>query len=168
VGLFYTPGPTQYLGAGLCEAEDIINEEQHVLSLLVPEVLGDGESGQCDTGTGAGRLIHLTVDQRHLRLVTLEVDDAGHDHLVVEVVALAGALADAGEDGVAAVGLGDVVDQLHDEYGLTHAGTTKQTYSNATKVRLYYQGSQQEAVKFQDKVFSKFQDNFRTFLGIKT
>jgi hypothetical protein len=38
--------------------------------------------------------------------------DARLDHLVIEVVALAGALADAGEHRVAAVRLGDVVDQL--------------------------------------------------------
>ena len=40
---------------------------------------------------------------------------------MVEIVALAGALADAGEHGVAAVDLGDVVDQLHDDDGLADA-----------------------------------------------
>ena len=47
----------------------------------------------------------------------VEVDDAGLDHLVVEVVALAGALADAGEHRHAAMRLGDVVDQLHERDG---------------------------------------------------
>jgi peptide chain release factor 1 len=45
---------------------------------------------------------------------------------VVEVVALAGALADAGEHGIAAVRLGDVVDQLHDDDGLADAGAAEQ------------------------------------------
>src|SRR5678810_344981 len=49
---------------------------------------------------------------------TVEPDDARFDHLVIEVVALAGALADAREHRHAAVRLGDVVDQLHDRHGL--------------------------------------------------
>jgi hypothetical protein len=36
-------------------------------------------------------------------------------------------LPDPGEDGVSTVRLRHVVDQLHDEHGLAHAGTTKQT-----------------------------------------
>ncbi len=46
---------------------------------------------------------------------------------MIEVVALARALADAGEHRVAAVRLGDVVDQLHDEHGLADAGAAEQT-----------------------------------------
>jgi len=121
-----------YLGAGLSEAEDIINEQQDVLSLLVSEVLSYRQTGQSDAGTGARRFIHLTVDKRHFGLVTLEVNDPGHDHLVVEVVALAGTFTDAGEDGVAAVSLGDVVDQLHDEDSLTDTGSTEQTCVHIT------------------------------------
>ena len=52
-------------------------------------------------------------------------DDAGLDHFVVKIVALAGALADAGEHGVAAVGLGDVVDEFHDDDGLADAGAAE-------------------------------------------
>ncbi len=48
------------------------------------------------------------------------------DHLVIEVVALTRTLADAGEHRVAAVHLGDVVDELHDEHGLAHAGAAEQ------------------------------------------
>ncbi len=50
----------------------------------------------------------------------------GFDHLVVEVVALAGALADAREHREAAVRLGDVVDQLHDDHGLADARPAEQ------------------------------------------
>jgi hypothetical protein len=45
---------------------------------------------------------------------------------VIEVVAFAGALADAGEHRVAAVRLGDVVDQFHDQHGLADAGAAEQ------------------------------------------
>ena len=56
------------------------------------------------------------------------------DHLVVEVVALAGPLADAGEHRHAAVRLGDVVDQLHDQHGLADAGTAEQADLAALEV----------------------------------
>ena len=45
---------------------------------------------------------------------------------MIEVVAFAGPLADAGEHGVTAVGLGDVVDQLLNQHGLAHAGAAEQ------------------------------------------
>ena len=45
---------------------------------------------------------------------------------LIEVVALAGALAHAGEHGHAAVLLGDVVDELHDEHRLADAGAAEQ------------------------------------------
>ena len=44
---------------------------------------------------------------------------------MIEVVAFARALADAGEHGHAAVELGDVVDQLHDDDGLADAGAAE-------------------------------------------
>ena len=59
----------------------------------------------------------------------------GLDHLVIEVVALAGALADAGEHRVAAVRLGDVVDELHDQHGLADAGAAEQADLAALGVR---------------------------------
>ena len=57
------------------------------------------------------------------------------DHLVIEVVALARAFADAGEHRVAAVRLGDVVDQLHDQHGLADAGAAEQADLAALGVR---------------------------------
>jgi hypothetical protein len=56
----------------------------------------------------------------------LEVDDVGVGHLVIEVVAFAGALTDAGEHGQARVRLRDVVDQLHHVDGLADAGAAEQ------------------------------------------
>ena len=49
-------------------------------------------------------------------------------------VALAGTLADAGEDGVTTVGLGDVVDELLDEHSLADTGTAKEANLAATGV----------------------------------
>jgi len=55
---------------------------------------------------------------------------------VPEVIALAGALAYAGEHGVAPVALGDVVDQFHDQHGLAHAGATEEARLAALRVGL--------------------------------
>ena len=48
------------------------------------------------------------------------------DEFVIEVVAFTGALAHASEHGIAAMGLGDVVDQFLDEHRLAHAGAAEQ------------------------------------------
>ena len=113
------------------EAEDVVDEEQHVLALIA-EVLRDGQPREADAGARAGRLVHLPVHQRALgargrAVVLLRVlVHARLDHLVIEVVALARALAHAGEHRVAAVRLRDVVDQLHDQHGLADAGAAEQ------------------------------------------
>ena len=63
------------------------------------------------------------------------VEQLGLVELVEQVVALAGALADAGEHRVAAVLLRDVVDQLLDEHGLADAGAAEQADLAAAAIR---------------------------------
>ena len=121
-----------HLGTGLGEAEDVVNEEEHILALLVTEVLGNGETGKGDTGTGTRGLVHLTVHESGLGSVgraglLIDLDDATLNHLVVEIVTLAGTLADTGEDGVTTVVHGNVVNELHDNDGLADTGTTEET-----------------------------------------
>ena len=108
------------LRAGLDEAEDVVDEQQHVLALRVAEVLRHRQAGQRDAHARAGRLVHLAEDEHRL------VDDARLLHLEPEVVALARALADAAEGRQAAVLLGEVVDQLLDEDRLADAGAAEQ------------------------------------------
>ncbi len=62
----------------------------------------------------------------HLGGLVLQGNDTTLNHLVVEIVALAGTLADTGEHRVASVSLGDVVDQLHDKHSLADAGTSEE------------------------------------------
>ncbi len=127
----------RHFGAGLREPEDVVDEEQHVLAFRVAEVLGDGQRRQPDAQAGARRLRHLAVHQRRARLAgVLHVDDAALLELVPEVVALARAFADAAEHRHAAVLHGDVVDQLHDDDGLAHAGAAEQPDLAALQVRL--------------------------------
>ena len=122
---------------GLREAEDVVDEEEHVLLLGVAEVLGDGQAGQADAQTRAGRLGHLAIDQRCLRLRRIAGhDDAGLGEFEPEVVAFAGPFADAGENREAAVLFGDVVDQLHDQNGLADARAAEQAGLAALGVRL--------------------------------
>ena len=92
------------LRTGLGEAEDVVDEQQRVRTLLVAEILGDGQSGQRHAQTRSWRLGHLAIDQCGLGLLTiLGVDDAGLLELAAEVVAFARALAYAGEHRDAAV-----------------------------------------------------------------
>ena len=117
----------RHLGAGLGESEDVVDEEQHILVLLISEVLSDGETGETDTGTGTWWLVHLTVHEGGLGAWAVNLDDTRVNHLVVEIVTLTGALTDTGEDGETTVSLGDVVNQLHDKHSLSDTGTTEET-----------------------------------------
>ena len=129
----------RHFRAGLREAEDVVDEEQHVLA-LVAEILGDGQAGEADAGARARRLVHLAEDQRAFgaggRAVVLVrvLVDAGLDHLVIEVVALARALADAGEHRIAAMRLGDVVDELLDQHRLADAGAAEEADLAAARI----------------------------------
>ena len=50
-----------HFGTGLREAEDVVDEEQHVLVLLVAEILGHRERRERDAHTGTRGLVHLAV-----------------------------------------------------------------------------------------------------------
>ncbi len=121
----------RHFRARLGEAEDVVDEEQHVLA-LVAEILSDGEAGEADARARAGRLVHLPVHQRAFgaggrAVVLLRVlVHAGLDHFMIKIVALARALTDAGEHRIAAVRLRDVIDQFHDHHGLADPGAAEQ------------------------------------------
>lgn len=58
--------PFKYLRTSLCESEDVVNEEQHILTLLITEVLCYSQSSQSHSGTGTWGLVHLSVHQGDL------------------------------------------------------------------------------------------------------
>ncbi len=118
-----------HLGTGLREPEDVVDEQKHVLLLLVAEVLRHGQRRQPHAHTGAGRLVHLAEHQRGV------LEHVGVGELDPEVVALAGALADAGEHRRATEVTGDAVDHLLDQHGLAHAGAAEQRDLAAADVR---------------------------------
>jgi hypothetical protein len=122
-----------HLGTGLGESENVVNEEQHILTLLVTEVLGDSQTSKSNTGTGSRGLVHLTEHQGDLGF-TIEVDDLGLLHFVVQVVTLTGTLTDTSEHGVTTVSLGNVVDQLLNEHSLSDTSTSEETNLSTTSV----------------------------------
>jgi hypothetical protein len=91
-----TTEKSRHLRTGLGETENVVDEEQHILTLLITEVLGDGEAGKGDTSTGTRGLVHLTEDESDLG-VTIKVDDTGLNHLMVEIVTLTSTLTDTWE-----------------------------------------------------------------------
>ena len=107
----------RYLETRLNEAVDVVEEQQDVRVLDVPEVLGGGQRAVRKPETCARRFVHLgEVEHRTF-------EHLGALHLKPQVVALARALADSAEDTHSFVDLPDVAYQLHDHDGLTHPRT---------------------------------------------
>ena len=96
------------------KAEDVVNEEQHVAA-FVAEIFRHRQAAQADPQAHSGRLVHLAKDHNGL------VNDARFLHFEVQVVALARALADAAEHGIAAVFGRDGANQFLDDGRLAHA-----------------------------------------------
>ena len=134
-GARHTTEKRGHFAAGLREAEDVVDEQEHVLAFFVAEVLGAGQRGERDARAGAGRLVHLAEDQGRLAEHGLAGLELRLLHFEVEIVAFAGALTDAREAAHAAVRLGDVVDELHDEHGLADAGAAEEADFAALAVR---------------------------------
>ena len=116
---------TKQSRASLGEPEDVVDEEQHILTLLVAEILGNSQTGKSNTSTSARGLVHLSVHQGDLGGLVLEGDDTTLNHLVVQIVALSGHLADTSEHRETTVSLGNVIDKLHDS--LADSSATKET-----------------------------------------
>ena len=83
--------------ARLHEPKHIVHQQQHVLPLLVAEILRDRQRGQPDAPARSRRLVHLAVDEH------AAVEHAGSPHFGEQLVAFTRALADAGKDGNALV-----------------------------------------------------------------
>ena len=107
----------------------VVDEDQHILTLLVAEILGNGQTGKSNTSTSAWGLVHLSVHQGDLGGLVLEGDDTTLNHLVVQIVALLGPLADTSEHRETTVSLGNIVDiiKFHDKDSLADSSATKKT-----------------------------------------
>src|SRR5215469_2151329 len=94
--------------------------------LFVTKILGDRETREGDTKASAGRFIHLPIDQGDLGFSQVVLfNDSRLGHLMVEIITLSRALADTGEDRDAAMELGDVINELHNDHCFAHASTAE-------------------------------------------
>ncbi len=106
--------------AGLDEAENVVDQQQHVLARVVAKILGHGQGRVADAKARARRFVHLAEHQHGL------VEHARGLDLAVQFLAFAAALADAAEHADTLVVADDVVDQLRDQHGLADAGAAEQ------------------------------------------
>ena len=121
------------------EAENIVDEQQHVLSGIA-EILGDRQARQRHAHARARRLVHLAEHKRafglYVRVFVMWIGvDLGFDELVIKIVAFARALADAREHRIAAVRLGDIVDEFLNQHRLADARAAKQADLAPLRIR---------------------------------
>ena len=113
----------------LCKAENIINEQKHVLILDIAEILCHCQSGKSDSHSGSRRLIHLTIDQNGF------VENPGFLHFAVQIITLTGTFSDARKNRNTVMIIRDVIDQLFDQDCFADAGATEQTDLAALGIR---------------------------------
>jgi hypothetical protein len=110
------------------EAENVVDEKQRVGASLVAEVFGHGQGRQRDAEAGSWGFVHLA--EYHAGLlddIAAGVADFGFLHFEPEIGSFASPLADAGEDGVTAMGAGDAGDELGEDDGFAETGPAEQT-----------------------------------------
>jgi hypothetical protein len=107
--------------AGLDEAEDVVDQQQHVPVLVVPKVFGHRERRVGDPKRVTGRLVHLAEDHHHVRDST-----PASFMFAIQLLAFAAALADAAEDADTVVMSDHVVNHFGEQDCLADAGTAEQ------------------------------------------
>jgi peptide chain release factor 1 len=123
----------RHLRTSLSETENVVNEEKHILTFVITEVFSDGKTSKSDTGTSTRGFVHLTEDKSALG-VTVELDDTGFNHFVVQIVTLTSTFTDTTENGVTTVSLGNVVNQFLNQDSLADTSTTEETNLTTTSV----------------------------------
>ena len=120
-GRRHTSKQCRYLRTSLCKTEDIVDEQQYILSNLITEILCHREACQTNTHSCSWRFIHLTEYHRCL------LNNAGFDHLVIQVISFSCSLTNTGKYRISTVLCRDICDKLLNQYCLTNTGTTEQT-----------------------------------------
>ena len=120
-GTRHTSQQGAYFTTCLGKTEDIVDEQQHVLMVMITEVFRHRKTCQTNTHSGTRRFIHLSVNQYGL------IQDTAVLHFMIHVISFTGSLPDTGNDGHSTMFLGDIVNQLLDQYGFSYSRTAKQT-----------------------------------------
>lgn len=71
----------------LCESEDVVDEQEDVLALLIPEILCHRQARQCDTRTSTWRFIHLTKYESRFA-IPINFDHSRGFHLMIQIISL--------------------------------------------------------------------------------
>ena len=107
--------------SGLDEAKDVIDQQQHIAMLVVAEILGHRQRRMANAETGARRLVHLTEHHDHVR------QHASVLHLLVKLLTLTTAFADAAKNAHPFVLPDHVVNHLGEQHRLAHTCPAEQS-----------------------------------------
>jgi hypothetical protein len=105
----------------LDEAENVVDEQQHVAVLVVSEILGHRQGCMPHPESGARRLVHLAEDHHHVG------EHAGFLHLAIEFLALARPFTDPTKNADSLVVAKHVVDHLGEQHRLADARPAEQS-----------------------------------------
>ena len=116
----HLPHQAGHLHAGLDESENIVDQQQHITMLVVPEILGHRQRHVAHAEPAARRLIHLAEHHHHVR------QHAGRLHVAVKLFPFATTFADAAKNADALLLPDHVVDHFGEQYRLAHARPSEQ------------------------------------------
>merc|ERR1719499_436888 len=123
-------------GTGLRESENVVNEQQHVLSVDITEVFGLGQTSKSNSHSHTSRLVHLSEHKSAFGLSSvMNFNNSSVTHFVVEVISFTSSFSDAGEHRVTTVTHSDVVNQFHNQDRFSDTSTSKQTNLSSFLVR---------------------------------
>ena len=117
----HLPHQAGHFRAGLDEPENIVDQQQHVAMLVVPEILGHRQRGVAHAEPAARRLVHLPEHHHHVR------QHAGFLHVAVKLLAFATTFADAAKNADALLVPDHVVDHFGEQHRLAHARSAEQS-----------------------------------------
>ena len=117
----HLPHQAGHLHAGLDETKNVIDEQQHVAMLVVPEILGHRQRRLAHAEPAARRLVHLAEHHHHVR------QHAGFLHVAVKLLPFAAAFADAAKNAHALLMPDHVVDHFGEQHRLAHARPAEQS-----------------------------------------
>ena len=114
------PHQPRHFHTGLDEAENIIDQQQHIAVFIVAEIFRHCQGSVAHTKTAAWRFVHLAEHHHHVR------QDACIFHFTIEFFAFAAAFANAAENTDTFLMPDHVVDHLGQQHCLAHARTAEQ------------------------------------------
>merc|ERR1719300_754079 len=86
-------------GTSLCETENIINEQQHILSVNITEVFCLSQTSKSNAHSHSGGFVHLSENKGALRLSSfVDLNNTGVHHFVVEIISFSSSFTNTSED----------------------------------------------------------------------